>query len=158
MNNGTNFAGKTIELDRDIDLSDHYWVPIGSSNAFKGSFNGQNHIVSSMYIKCDNFSYDSSRFDYVGFFGIVTTATIKNLTISASSIDVKSPYGVNIGGIAGKNTEGSTISDCKFSGNIVANIAIGSYSIYIGGISGECDSANISKCTNSADISSNIEL
>ena len=153
VNNGTNFAGKTIELDRDIDLSDHYWVPIGSSNAFKGSFNGQNHIVSSMYIKCDNFSYDSSRFDYVGFFGIVTTATIKNLTISASSIDVKSPYGVNIGGIAGKNTEGSTISDCKFSGNIVANIAIGSYSIYIGGISGECDSANISKCTNSADIS-----
>jgi len=41
----------TIKLGADIDMSAHYWVPIGSArNSFKGSFDGQGHTISGIYI------------------------------------------------------------------------------------------------------------
>ena len=47
----TNFAGKTIYLDNDIDLSGHEWISIGTvlggnypEYSFCGVFDGQGHV------------------------------------------------------------------------------------------------------------------
>ena len=50
------FAGKTIKLMNDIDLSGSYWTPVGNVNdyptvTFKGTFDGQNHLDSCR--KCE---------------------------------------------------------------------------------------------------------
>ena len=56
MNSGTvNFAGKTIRLTADIDLSAHYWQTIGryggnsSTQYFRGTFDGQGHTISGVH-------------------------------------------------------------------------------------------------------------
>ena len=56
VNNGQNFSGKTVTLGADIDLSAHYWVPIGcekdaeaSAIGFNGTFDGALHTISGIY-------------------------------------------------------------------------------------------------------------
>ena len=48
-NSSKQFAGKTVRLIADIDLSAHYWVPIGykEARAFAGTFDGQGHTALS---------------------------------------------------------------------------------------------------------------
>ena len=53
VNSGSNtFSGYTIHMTADIDLSDHYWTPIGrtSAIAFKGIFNGNNKVIWGLTI------------------------------------------------------------------------------------------------------------
>ncbi len=52
VSGGTNaFAGKTVVLDSDIDLSGHLWAPIGNnSKFFQGMLEGNGHTVSGMTI------------------------------------------------------------------------------------------------------------
>ena len=151
MNEGNDFTNKTIELGSDIDLSKHYWTPIGinGSHTFNGSFNGQNHKLFSMYINTDNLPSNSN---HIGFFGMIkTTKTIENLTICNSLIDIESSNNVSVGGIVGAKSYGS-ISNCNFSGNI--SVTVNNSSSYVGGISGDSyNSASILNCINLADIS-----
>lgn len=64
VNSGKNFSGKTVNLDADIDLSGYNWTPIGTSstNSFKGTFNGNNHVISNLSA-INDLSYGN------GFFG-----------------------------------------------------------------------------------------
>ena len=39
-NKGNDFAGETLHLAADIDLSDYTWTPIGASGIFRGTFEG----------------------------------------------------------------------------------------------------------------------
>ena len=53
VNGGEDFSGKTVELTADIDLGGEgsEWTPIGSSSsAFAGIFDGNNHVISGIYI------------------------------------------------------------------------------------------------------------
>ncbi|MDR3218720.1 MAG: T9SS type A sorting domain-containing protein [Dysgonamonadaceae bacterium] len=53
---------KIFKLGADIDLSDHYWVPIGQGqNSFGGWFDGQGHTISGLYI-----DYSDAQYAYVG--------------------------------------------------------------------------------------------
>ena len=82
VNAGNNFSGKTITLSADINLSAHYWLPIGTLDdySFKGTFDGAGHTISGIYIN------DSGL--YGGLFGCVDDdARIKNLKIENSKIE-----------------------------------------------------------------------
>lgn len=88
---GNTYAGKTIKLNRDIDLQNELWTPIGAVRAtadftdivFQGTLDGQNHAIKNLKIQC-------SEYWFVGLFASVHGATFKNLTIMNG--EVKNQY------------------------------------------------------------------
>ena len=97
----TNFAGKTIYLDADIDLSGHRWVAIGMygtfpNNPFKGTFDGKGHTIS-------NLTQFIAQNEEGGLFGHVSGGTIKNVTLENVDITI----GKSVGGVAGAS--GATV-------------------------------------------------
>ena len=145
VNNGNNFSGKTISLTADIVLNDtsdwenwensapaNTWTPIGNSdNYFRGTFDGQGHTVSGIYINSEN--------DYQGLFGY-NIGTIKNIGVTESYI--KGEY--SVGGVCSSNS--GTISNCYNSGTISGSDAVG-------GVCGHYDGVTISNCYNSGNVS-----
>lgn len=104
VNKGTDFSTVTIELSGNIDLSDHYWVPIGTAtNAFHGTFKGGSYTVSRLNIS-------DAYLDNAGLFGYASGATISNLTVSAGSIAGDE----NVGILAG-SLYNSTLTNCSVS-------------------------------------------
>ena len=54
VNAGESFAGKTVLLAADIDLSGERWIPIGTDETpFAGKFNGGNHKIENMSVTTD---------------------------------------------------------------------------------------------------------
>ena len=81
VNNGTTFKDKTVTLKKDMVIVDSAWVPIGESatNSFKGTFDGNGKTISGIHVTLN----DSKN--YIGLFGWVADATIKNFTLSDST-------------------------------------------------------------------------
>ena len=105
VNNGDNKSGKIIYLTSDLDLGGKFdsdgnaldgnisWTPIGTySNPFSGTFDGNGHIISNMYVNRPN---DDNN----GLFVVATNGYIKNLGITLSYIIGN----YNQGGITGWN-------------------------------------------------------
>lgn len=142
VNNGNTYEGKKVILLGDIDLSKYCsenigsWTPIGANDKeFKGTFDGNNYILSNLYI--------NSTENYQGLFGTVTNGTIKNLNIKGN---IKG--GNSLGLIAGKVT-GGNISNIKTTSDSNVN---GTY--YIGGLVGNADNnTKFEKCENGATVS-----
>ena len=81
VNEGISFSGKTITLSENIDLSAHEWVPIGTqAHPFDGTFDGGNYQISGMNITV------SGTKNIAGLFGVVSTATIKNVKLTGATI------------------------------------------------------------------------
>ena len=92
VNNGDNKSGKIIYLTSDLDLGGKFdsdgnaldgnisWTPIGTdSNPFSGTFDGNGHIISNMYV-------NRPSSDGNGLFGSATNGLIKNLGIINSYV------------------------------------------------------------------------
>ena len=117
VNGGNDFKGKTVKLGADIEMMDENgiianMVPIGKSDhPFRGTFDGQGHKISNLYITY--FNGDDFDGAYVGLFGKTSEATIKNVT-------VHNPYLVGasyVGGIVGCAYTG-TVENCHVTGEI----------------------------------------
>ena len=56
VNRGLNLSGVTIYLDNNIDMEGEEFTPIGyySSKPFKGTFDGQGHVISNIRIDTYN--------------------------------------------------------------------------------------------------------
>ena len=143
-----NLSGSYV-LMNDINLSSWgEWTPIGDySNSFKGIFDGQGHIIKNLRV--------TGNRQYGGLFGCISSATIKNVGLEGTFIDIINSYQATYaGGIcgAGNNTGStSTITNCYNKGYISA--ASPSVSSNAGGICG-MGSFNISNCYNTGNISS----
>jgi len=100
------FDGCIIKLENDIIMpneigdNNYNFSPIGSlSCPFKGVFDGQNHIIKNIRFSnkkgavSDRINYKK----YVGLFGAVSGATIKNLTISEGIFSGYSNVGIFAG-------------------------------------------------------------
>lgn len=99
------------------------WIPIGNlNNSFSGTFDGDGHTVSGIYINNNN--------DYQGLFGYIYDGTVKNLGVEKSYIN----GGKYVGGVVGYAYY-SDITVCYNTGNI-------SGSSYIGGIVGYAYNSN----------------
>ena len=106
------------------------WTPIGSNaNPFTGTFDGQGHTVSGIYINSDN--------NCQGFFGATNGATIINLHTAQGYIRGNG----SVGGIVG-NAEGGSIEDCT-NGCTIASTGSSN-----GGIVGYGKGVQITGCTN----------
>ncbi len=95
INAGTDYNGKYISLNCDLDLNDCEWTPIGNGvNPFNGVFNGNNHTISNLKITkgtiftTENSSGEIKQFT-TGLFGSCYDATIKNIIVDEASIFVQ---------------------------------------------------------------------
>ncbi|MCL2140500.1 MAG: hypothetical protein FWH42_02300 [Dehalococcoidia bacterium] len=133
-------------LTADIDLSGVDWVPIGSlANPFKGVFDGQGHVITGMTI--------TDSITYAGLFGYTNSATIKNVGMEDSSIDIhhmEASAAAFFGGIAGYC--GGTVTNCYNTGDVNASSDVAE--VYAGGIMGRSNNdVSIENCYNTGDVS-----
>jgi len=139
VNDGTaTFENKTITLNVDIMLNDttewedwiysgseptYLWIPIGNStNSFKGTFEGNKHIVSGLF-------YDNNTQDNIGLFGYISSSSVKINQLGVVAFYI---YGNNnVGGIAGASQ--AQISNSysrgivKGYGNVGGLVGVASY-------------------------------
>lgn len=132
-----NFAGVTIYLTKDVDMTGIDWVPIGFeyNKYFYGTFDGLGHIISNL-VYDDSGSEGTVR--YSSLFGGVCNATIKNVVVdNTCSFKYSGSNNENrtsglVAYIHGRNTEKTTIDNC-FSAATVNGKR------FVGGILGQAD-------------------
>lgn len=113
--------GGTVNLLRDVELTDT-WTPVGtSSEPFKGTFDGNGHKITGLKINAGS---------YIGLFGYVGEgAEIKNVNLVGASVSGESRVGALIGRIVGD----AAVSNCSVDS---ASKVVGSGS-NTGGLIGE---------------------
>lgn len=124
VNDGNDFADKTVELGNDIDLNDVVWTPIGNLykdesgktkiRSFKGTFDGKEHTISNLKVELTDGA--------AGLFGAVENCLeIKNVKIQNANI-VSNHY---VGSLVGYFQEnGSQRGNPKISSCSVADVTI----------------------------------
>lgn len=153
------FAGKTIKLCKDITVNEgtasnwgsvvpkRAWIPIGTSTAFVGTFDGQGHTISGIYVNdtaastfaglfaqaggtIKNFylknSYIASNGAMTGSIAGFATGSIENVYSNAvveSTATLNTAKEYECGGMVGRFGSGSTaaISNCWFDGTVSSN-------------------------------------
>lgn len=142
-NSDTGYNNKNYELTTDISMKDIN-LKYNDTYSFNGEFNGKGHSISNLTA--------SSLFPHT--YG----ATIKNLTLKSSNISGKE----YVGGIVGFSEGRLTIDNCTVDNtttitglaqNLTYPYDDACDAIYIGGICGYAETAEISNCKNSAALS-----
>lgn len=144
------FAGKTITLEGDIDLTAvEDFAPIAAgtrddSNAvgtgFKGIFDGAGKTIDGLKIT------SGEKDDAIGLFGIINGGEVKNVIFT--NVEINAPKCENAGTVAGLVVNGGKISGVTIeSGSVTAKRGNG-------GIAGRMMlNGTIEECTNKASIS-----
>lgn len=139
------FYNVTIVLEKDIDMkcdSTNPFTPIGTGTGFAGTFDGNGHKISNLYVSTTN---------QAGLFAFVNGGTVKNLTVEGTVIENGSTTSgsVGVGGIVGYTTSTVTIENC------VSNVKITSGCENTGGIVGYVNSPSVIRnCVNVGNIDS----
>ncbi len=102
--------------------------PIGNATTwFKGTFDGQNHTISNLFI--------NTTIERVGIFGGLYGGIIKNLGL----VDCDITGGDHVGSLAGTIGKSSIVSNCYASGSV-------SGASYVGGFMGNNGNSTVSNC------------
>ena len=163
VNQGEDFSGTTVFLSADIDLTGtSSFTPIGtgSSGSFRGTFDGQGHVISGLSIKASSY--------YTGLFGYIDGATIINVFLDDScaienSISSSSGSTIYIGGVIGLCSGSSESSgNCTFESIVsMARVSFtgdgGSSNAYVGGLIGGIQTSstcygNMVNCANYGEV------
>ncbi len=134
VNGGNNFAGVTITLSQDVDLSSYNgkiftdgikWTPIGKEGAtFTGHFDGGEKTISNLYV--------NQTENYAGFFGSLAAGEGKQGSVKNIKLHNVNVYGgSNTAALAGCPYT-TDIDNCHISGTISIN-----GNGYVGGIGGQ---------------------
>lgn len=120
LNEVRNQFNKHFILNNDLDFngseyqSGEGWLPINDySDGFMGSFKGNNHTISNLYI-------NRSSTDYIGLFGYTDNAAIYDLGLINCNVSGNN----KVGGLIG-HRDGSTIENCYSTGVVSGNEDIG---------------------------------
>lgn len=175
LNNVRNYLGAYFRQISDIDMASiTNWKPIGNAGSntgstlihelpsvtyepFEGYYDGNNYKILNLTINDNKISFVN---DVYGLFAALGKCTVKNVHLVGNdfSIDKSSTdyvnlwkeygasYGVYVGGIAGKCTGDSIVTNCSCSGTISV---INCSDANVGGILGY---GKASHCRNSTDI------
>jgi hypothetical protein len=153
--------GKSFILMADLDLSGRIFdrAPIAPDNdpasepthfdgtQFTGTLDGNGHTIFNLTIRTENGG------DYLGLFGFLQGATIKNLGMENVSITA---FGKNLslGAIAGQMMN-SQLSLCVVSGSITAgDVSAANYFSFVGGLVGNQHYGLIESCASRVNLSS----
>lgn len=169
-------SGEYFKLTAPIDLSGKRWIPIGygnaSSKAFSGYFDGNNQVITGLYVD------ERGNNVCAGLFGVVVAVSdetvlknfcIENATIYAgNSTDASaSPDIYGAGGLIGDASR-AHVSDCSadvtvtgrcISGGFIGNVFQGSYKNCTakGSVSGGWSTGGFAGCVFESDASVEIE-
>lgn len=134
QNYNETYVGKYFKLTADVDMSEYYWVPIGTSAAlaFRGYFDGGNHVISGLKTFLG--------WDGTGLFGTALSTTddtvlIQNVIISESKISGSN----NTGGVVGIG-QNISLQNCQVAGE--TSVKGG----YVGGIAGYVMQSTVQNC------------
>lgn len=144
-------SGICAELTANIDLTGEDWVPIGVKGAsYSGTFDGK-YFTVTLDITADG----SYEYEYIGLFGYLENAAIRNLKTDGSirvTADCQS-YPV-VGGIAACVGSYSSFTNCKNAIAITVDEGTVLNGNGVGGIVGMMYAdATFEQCTNWGDIS-----
>ena len=153
------------ELVADIDLSAHYWVPIGRNYAFTGSFNGNHHVISGMtcYLSSGSDSYYTNNADSNGksiscaLFGtfagdstFIQSFALKNISITTYRGTVPSGKYYKFAGVVaavlGPSDSVSFVTNVNVTGTIDSSITTGAEEIRLGSIVAYMRNGYIGSC------------
>ena len=142
------------KLMNDIDLRGAQWVPLTQENAYKGVFDGGNHIIKNFNIR--------EPYACAGLFakniGVIKNLKVQNFTIKFTCNENTSSY---IGGLVGNSISG-VVSNCSAeSGYIGIDFnQLANSKVCIGGLIGSasyevdnCQAQEISISTTNEDVS-----
>lgn len=131
VNEGTDFAGKTVNLGINIDLNNKTWTPIGdgnresleSSDKFSGTFDGGSYTVSNLTNNSDYVptTVDGNEYSY-GLFGVAKNAIFKNLTITNANINTNTStlLGDSVGALVGFSSGNLTVENCSVTNSVIS--------------------------------------
>ena len=140
VNSGETFEGKTISLDASLDLGGRYdkdgnklgtkWIPIGASssqvNSFKGTFEGNNNVISGIYIKKLTSKIENSYENVMlGLFGYIDSAIINNLIIMNSYVEGYADAGIFIGFCRNSNINNIVILNSTIYADLQVGLVVG---------------------------------
>ena len=145
VNEGNTFAGKTVKLGANINLSNTAWTPIGLNGdqiVFAGTFDGQGYIISNLLIDLTA----EPKYQSAGLFGSARNAVIKNFTVkdaNVKNLTKTNPEGATSCGTAvvlGSSQFESTVEnvkviDAEVSGNRYVSAIAGYFAGSINGCS-----------------------
>ena len=144
VNSGKQYAGKTVTLTADLDLSGENWKPIGNlvsypGQSFNGTFDGNGKTISNLTC-VDN----TAKHAVAGLFGSIVSGTIKDLTLKNVNISSTHYAGAIVAYTSGK----PTIKNCKVIGGTIKStpeLVDGSYDNgdKVGGIMGYATSGSV---------------
>ena len=127
INNGvTEYIGWTFVVTRDLDMSAHLWMPIGTEQRpVMASFDGQGHTISGIHVNRPNAINN-------GLFGNVDCPQIRDFVLKSSTIIGGDYTGGVIGSVYGK--KGKCIIDqvmcyATVKGNNWAGGLVGVYTL-----------------------------
>ena len=151
----SNYGDKCYILTADISLNDvsgfenwgttapeYGWKPLGETNTFGGTFDGNGHKITGMFIDADGNSTEDA-YDYYGLFSNLR-GTVKNLTVEQSFMRISGATS-SVGTFAG-NSHNGTVENCSSDAVIELIKAENA-----GGIAGR-GNGNITNCTYSGTI------
>ena len=128
INNTSNYSTSHFQLTDDIDLSDYWWTPIGTTtNVFAGNFNGAGYKIYRIYTP-------SMSQNNVGLFGVVSGN--ENAYANISNVEVKQ------GIIQGYQNVGSIVGSGSYLNvdNVKGSVIIYGETNNVGGIIGQAAS------------------
>lgn len=154
VNDGNSYAGKTVTLLKNVDLTGTEWTPIGDTpdHTFNGTFEGNGKTITGMTVG-NTAGTASAAFGSTGtasgFFGFVNGGiTVRNLTFS--NVKVYAAGSVGVGALIGNQCGGTSV--------VIDNVKIASGTVIgkqdVGGVIGKCSaqSITITNCTNAATV------
>ena len=102
-------------LVNDIDCTGINFKPLAENTPFTGTFDGNGYTIKNLTINNSAYNYD-----FVGLFGRLS-GTVEDIKIDNANINGWFTWtgGATVGGIAGYQVEGSSITDSSFNGTIV---------------------------------------
>ena len=110
VNAGNNSTGMHFLQTADFDLNGGGLTPIGTSNAFRGIYDGGGHTIRNGSITIDGIA---------GIFGVVS-GTVNRLCVENTTVKFTKD-GMRAGGIAARITGNGVISNCFVKGCTISN-------------------------------------
>lgn len=112
---GATYEGKYFRQTEDFDLGGNKWAPIGSGNhPFKGHFDGDNHEIFRL-------NADINLAMYGGLFGYISSGSVKNVKVRSGLVKSSNAC---VGGIVGE-LNGSQMENCTASVNVSGRESVG---------------------------------
>lgn len=145
VNEGESFEGKTVILEKDLDLQNEEWTPIGTAeNPFKGVFDGGDNTVSGLKISAECASY-------VGLFGYVVGGTVENLTVEGAISLNNQENGIGYAAIVGR-IDGGSVRNCINNASIGGGKSGRWDDSGVGGVVGLANESIVDGCVNKAEV------